>query len=486
MALIRKSLALFSLLIGGLTLGLANAGPCAIDPAKSQGTWDGWGTSLCWFANVFGDRDDVADFLFTTNSVRFGDQTLPGLGLNIVRYNAGACSTNAVAGQYMVRSRSIPKWKQMDGFWLNPLSDDPQSNSWDWSVDVKQRMLLQKARERGADKFELFSNSPMWWMCSNHNPSGATKATDDNLPPENYQKFALYMATIARYAEDNWGITFNTVEPFNEPISDYWSANGRQEGCHFSPKAQAEVLKYLRQELDRRRLQAVSISASDESKYEWAVETWRSFDAPTRALVNQVNVHGYQYENGPRDELFRIIAGKRLWNSEYGDPHPDGLDLSRNLHLDFAHLRPTAWSYWQPIDGGNNGGWGLLPADFRRGTIAGQANPKYFVLAHYTRHIRPGMKILTTGETETVAAFDGAKGKLVIIIQNLTETAHEKVYDLSKIGFSANEAIGWLTEPKQSARYQNLGRHKIQDGRLAVTLPPFSIQTFEIEAVAGN
>ena len=99
---------------------------CVLDPEKSQGVWDGWGASLCWFANVFGDRDDVAAMLFSTQNVQLDDQSLPGLGLNIVRYNAGACSTNAVDGQEIVLSRAIPGWKQIEGFWLDGKSEDPQ------------------------------------------------------------------------------------------------------------------------------------------------------------------------------------------------------------------------------------------------------------------------------------------------------------------------------------------------------------------------
>src|SRR5690606_35750259 len=149
----------------------------------TQGTWDAWGTSLCWFANVFGDRDDVADVLFTLNTVTLEGQALPGLGLNMVRYNAGACSTNEVDGQRIVLSRAIPVWKQIQGYWLDGKSEDPNSPSWDWSVDARQRAMLLKARDRGVNWFELFSNSPMWWMCANRNPSGAARATDDNLPP---------------------------------------------------------------------------------------------------------------------------------------------------------------------------------------------------------------------------------------------------------------------------------------------------------------
>ena len=36
---------------------------------------------------AFGDRDDIEDAMFTMESTTIGDETVPGLGLNIVRYN---------------------------------------------------------------------------------------------------------------------------------------------------------------------------------------------------------------------------------------------------------------------------------------------------------------------------------------------------------------------------------------------------------------
>ena len=40
-----------------------------VNPAVTHGTWEGWGTSLCWMGKVFGDNDDLADFLFTTRTI---------------------------------------------------------------------------------------------------------------------------------------------------------------------------------------------------------------------------------------------------------------------------------------------------------------------------------------------------------------------------------------------------------------------------------
>lgn len=455
-----------------------------LDPARTQGAWEGWGISLCWWAKVFGDRDELADLLFTTKEITVAGQRLPGLGLNIARYNAGACSWNRVDGRRMVVSKTILPFRQIEGFWIDGKDADPASKSWDWSVDANQRAMLQKARDRGANRFELFSNSPMWWMCANGNPSGRASKTEDNLPPRNYDVFATYLATIARVAKEHWGITFTTVEPFNEPISGWWVENGKQEGCYFSPAAQAAFLPHLRAALDRLGLDDMPISASDETSFSDALKTWRSFPESAKALVSQVNVHGYEGAKGPRAGLRAAVAkdGKPVWNSEHGDKFADGLDMARELMLDFQQLRPVAWCYWQALDGGNNGGWGLLPADLTKKTI-GRANPKFFMLAQFTRHIRPGMTILETGDAHVAAAYDTGARKLVFVLLGGTQASAKEI-DLSKFHALDQTTECWITEPKSDARYEKRSGPRVENGRLRVELPPNSLQTLEIATIA--
>jgi len=447
-----------------------------IDPASRQGTWQGWGASLAWWAAVFGDDKDLADALFTTKEVRINSTPLPGLGLNIVRYNAGACGWREAGGRSMEVSKIIHRYRQMEGFWLDDRSADPESGSWDWSVDAKQRTMLGLARDRGATHFELFSNSPMWWMTRNGNPSGGPRPSDDNLAPAHERNHAIYLATIARRAADQWGISFTTVSPFNEPRSDWWFANCKQEGCHVSAQAQARVLAVLREELDRRGLQKLPIAASEETYYDHAIQTWESFGEKTRALIGQVNVHGYQEAKGDRAKLHRLVhreGGKPLWNSEYGDGDASGLNMARNLHRDLAELRPTSWSYWQAVDGG---AWGLIAGDLRRGKLQ-RINPKWHVLAQYTRHLPRGAVVLTTGEESVIAAYDEGHKRLTLVCLNDSDRERALQIDLSRFAETDQTASRWITEPRERTRYQPLEKLPLHGQLLSMSLPKKSVQT---------
>lgn len=452
-----------------------------INPQTTWGAWEGWGVSLCWWANVFGTRDDLADLVFTTNYVTLNGQSLPGLGMNIARYNVGGCNTNLAGGSSIQFSANMPAFKQINGYWLNWNSADPTSASWDWTGDANQRTMLQKARSRGANRLELFSNSPLWWMCYNHNPSGASSGSSDNLQSWNYQQHAVYLATVAKYASDNWGVTFDSVEPFNEPIATWWTATGTQEGCHFETGTQAAVIGYLRTELDNRGLTATRVAASDESFYDQATSTWNSFNAATQAQIGEVNVHGYQYGGGRRDLLYSAVAGHRLWNSEYGEGDGTGVSLAGNLNLDFRWLHPTAWCYWQPFD---SGGWGLIQSNPGDNWI-GSANPKYFVLAQYTRHIHPGMIIMDGGEGNTIAAYDAAARKLVLVTINYG-TAQNITYNLANFYKVAGPIQCWMTATGTGVQYVRSGNPSLNNRQFTVAFATNTIQTFEVQNVDLN
>jgi galactan endo-1,6-beta-galactosidase len=444
-----------------------------LDPRSTQGTWEGWGTSLCWMGKAFGDRDDVADLLFTAKQVKVGDETLPGLGLTIVRYNAGACSWNEVEGRNMIVGKGIQPFRQMEGFWLNPTKG---AAGWDWSVDKNQRLMMAKAKRRGANRFELFSNSPMWWMCSNDNPSGAENAENDNLRPEQVDAFTNYLTEVAKHAKDRWGIHFTSIEPFNEPLSSWWHANGKQEGCHFSEQGQQKVLQSLARSLAQKSLD-IPIAASDETFVSHGIRAWKSYGSEIQNAIAQVNIHGYQGEKSPRAEIRQVIGTKPLWVSEHGEADSSGRSMAMNIGLDFEHLKPVAWCYWQPLDGG---GWGLLDSDVPSARIK-RSNAKYFVMAQYSRHIRPGMEILTTGQSNVVAAWDRRSGKVAVVIANLESSAIEHTIQLRGFRGNRGRIQSWVSEFSGAAKYQPADSGTAKDGLISVKLRPLSVTTIEVK-----
>jgi galactan endo-1,6-beta-galactosidase len=490
-----------------------------VDPSRTYG-WQGWGASLSWWANTFGMNDALADIFYTTRPVAYHGRTVPGLGLNVVRYNLGASMSRPAypGGPSQAVSPNTPAYKKIEGYWLNWLNDNPEdTGSWNWQGDLEQRNMVWKARDRGANLFQMFSCSPIWWMCQNHNPCGAEDG-GDNLQKWNYHQHAQYMAVVAKYFQDHWGVPFSSVVPFNEPSASWWKADGRQEGCHISADhaqpIQQQVIRHLREELDVRGLSDIAIAASDETSYEQANTTWSNMAASgAQSLVGQVNVHGYQYtdsDGSARSALYNNVhaSGKPLWQSEYGEQWEHGLYLAYNLALDLRYLRPTAWCYWQPVDSqiidpstGNHLSWGLLKATYshdpthKSGSL-GDPTPypgtdphvtnKYFVLAQYTRHIRPGMHILDSGDQATVAAYDPGQHRLVLVTVR-GDTSQDITYDLSGFSVVGSSARRWVTDAdpyyRIARQYQPVPDAPLNGKQLTISFGANSIQTIEIDNV---
>ena len=190
--------------------------------------FDGWGVSLCWWANVMGgftNREEVADLAFTQ------------LGLNIVRYNLGG-------GENPARSNAMEFRARVPGF-------QPEPGQWDWNADANQRWMLRAALKRGANHVVAFANSPPDWMTESGSVTGSASGTNDNLREKFEAPFAEYIATIVSNLTVLDGVKFDTVTPMNEPAAHWWKLGNRQEGAHMSVPQQARMVNLLRAALDR-------------------------------------------------------------------------------------------------------------------------------------------------------------------------------------------------------------------------------------------
>ena len=453
-------------------------------------SWDGWGTSLCWWANVFGNRQDIADVFFTLQdsvTLEGGPSNLPGLGLNIVRYNIGGSSKNVIDdGGTKIAMKQSPKmaaFRFMEAFWVDWTNNDSRSNSWDWNADLNQRTMLDLAIKRGVDLTEAFSNSPPWWMTYNYAVAGGDDGEKDNLHTRNHDLFAYYLAIVVQYAKEHWGVNFNYVAALNEPTSIWWKFPQKQEGCHFDIDSQNSVLLKLRRHLNNLGLEDVAISLSDENTPTIATSTLRSMSSKPDVLAafGKVNTHSYEslsLSRGPPLKNLVTKLNKKLWDSEYGEYDSTGLNLALCIALDINTMGVSAFVYWQVLD---NGGWGLVQASLADKTL-GPVNSKFYVLAQYTRHIRPGMAILSTSDLEhTVVAYDASSNLLVLVTVNPEKAASTVTFDLSSFKTVNGQISTWTTKMREPGANYKSSTIELSTTSFSVSIPAVSVMTFEIK-----
>ena len=455
--------------VGSAERRQAHASPAttiSVDPSQTVGAWEGWGSSLAWWARAIGGTANAnfyADLIYTKKMTG----GYPGLGLNIVRYNVGG------GGIHQPNENKGPKLQsQMDihGYWADPQHAEPAT--WDWSADANQRAMMQKARERGANVYELFSDSPMWWMNGNRSTSGS-EAGGNCLRPEDYDQFVHYLAAVARHAADQWNIKFDAVEPFNEPSANWWKYPGRQEGCHFDVATQEQILKRLRGALDQVGLADTPITAADENNIDAGLSTWTGYASAIRDLAPILSVHGYgngtDTYHGPNRAVLRNAAGnKRLWLSEYGDGDASGYTMAQQIIRDLRDLKPNAWVYWQPIEpDGPAFGWGLMNATYvdthdrpsAEETPLIRVNRKFFVFGQFTRYVEPGCELIAIGDENAIAAY--CRNSHTAVVVKVTSDAPEKIrLNLSGIARTRDTVLAIATTTAPGSGTPDWKQHK--------------------------
>jgi len=398
----------------------------SLDPKKIRNTWEGWGTSLAWWGVGAGGsayQDTLADAVFTLKTTQVMGADIKGLGLNIVRYNVGGGGQPGDIENLNERRPNELLWfKDVDGYWIDWNSKATDSPSWDWSRDANQRSMLQAAVLRGVDRLEFFANAPMWWMMDSKSSAGG------RLQSWNRKDFAHYLASVVEVAQQNWQVKVTSISPFNEPSATWWNWPKNQEGCTIPMNEQLEIIKHLDEALQNRGLSDVQIAASDENTMKEAKASIDYFDQKKIGqLVDKVNVHSYNglapwRDNQQRLALKKSVKDRPIWASEYGDNDGSGAELAQTIMEDLHYLTPTAWIYWQIIEPWS--AWGAInAATDRLPTDPLRAEPswvylKFHIFGHFTRYIRPGMKILDHKEPNLIIAYDPASDNYAGVFLN--------------------------------------------------------------------
>jgi hypothetical protein len=406
-------------------------------------TFEGWGTSLAWWANVVGGYPDT----YRNDYVSKFFDPVNGLGLNVVRYNIGG-GENPV---YLPPNSPVylPFRTRVPGFEASP-------GIYDWTQDANQRLILQQALQQGANIAEAFSNSPPYWMTNSGSVTGGVGGAN-NLNPSYTSEFADYLTTVVQHYHDAWGIIFRTLEPFNEPNAGYWHFGNGQEGCDFDPATQNTVAKAVGASLVSKGMNYTTLSTSDETSINIAVATLGYMDATALGYMSQINTHSYG--GSERTQLLAAATAdqKRLWLSEYGDGDATGLTTAAQILKDVNIMQAKSWVYWQAVDSAT--GWGFFN-NALNGTAnySYQVNKKYYVMGNFTRFIRPGYQIVSISDSNSIAAYDG-QGTVVIVTVSRANADQGVTYALNNFG----------PGPWQVAQYRTSSTENL------VSLPPFTV-----------
>jgi len=479
-----------------------------IDPVNisgfNGGFFEGWGTSLCWWANRIGYSDTLAQLA----AEAFCDPD-KGLGLNILRYNIGG--GDDPSHDHITRTDSM-----MPGFWKNPSTGTRKGEyewEYDWNQDAAQRNVLEKCLTVYGDGMlvEAFSNSPPYFMTQSGCSSGAKMAFQNNLKEDAYDAFAKYLADVAEHFDEKWGIHFQSLSPMNEPNTTYWSAfSPKQEGCHFDAgMAQSRILTAVKAQLVQRGLDDIQLAGTDETSIDTQALSLSRLSEEALQAIQRVDTHSYQ---GSGREFLRnqvLQRGKNLWMSEVdggdtlganAEEMGAGLWLARQITEDLNGLMPSAWILWQVIDShicrdgylnrrdsgmvNTSGGyWGTAVADHDQQKLI--LTMKYYTLGQFTRYIRPGSRLIQVSGP-AVAALDETGRKLTVVIYNTEETEKSAWIDLSAFGglFPAGCRVNSVRTSGSMAygeHWAKLPEESTARGGYLARLAPYSVTTYIIE-----
>ena len=451
--------------------------------------FQGWGTSLCWWAHRLGFDDELsqsaADLFYSKK----------GLGLNIMRYNIGG-GDNPTHNHITRTDSKIPGWVKLGEKGEKIVTPEADKNQ----LNVLKRCIAAAGDEAFV---EAFSNSPPYFMTVSGCSSGSRNAASDNLKKECVAEFAEYLAGVCEHLENKMGIRIDSLAAMNEPNTDYWRENSnKQEGCHFDPgESQNRILIATSKAMKEKGLSHTHITASDETNCKSQLVACKGFTDEVWSHVDRISVHTYS-KAWKRLGVYAIKRNVPLWMTETDWNHSvkgckngmgPGLWFAKKIIQDLTLLSPQAWIMWQaigsytgsePFDGNfdgpqvdmNRGFWGVSSCDFDKKEIL--LCQKYYSFGQFTRYIRPGMTLLPIDKL-TIGAYNKDENRLVIVAVN--DKSMEKTLKLDLSDFSPTdscEVIRTSGSLKEGEHWTRLNEAKAENGLLTFTLKHYSITTF--------
>lgn len=441
-----------------------------IDTDTSYQTIHSFGASDAWSCQFVGEnwplskREQIADWLFSSDLDSDGNPI--GIGLTAWRFNIGGGTAEQAED-----SDISDEWRRAESF----MSSKTEYN---WDKQAGQRWFLRAAKERGVDQFIGFVNTPP--VCLTKNGKGySSDGSSYNLPEENYQLYATYLADVVKAIKSNEGIDFSYISPFNEPQWDW--TDGGQEGTPAQNSEIYEITKVINTTFEQENISAMlelPESAQLNFMYEDGGKSGRgyqvySFFDPTSPeylgdlskVASKIAGHSY-YTTWPlttlaetREKVNLTVSNNskdiEFWMSEYcvlennDEIKGSGRDLGINTALyvarvifsDLVIANASSWQWWVSIS----------PYDYKDGLVYIDQSTTdgdiyesklMWALGNYSRFIKPGMKRCSVSRSDLkteeqsleslmVSAYSSDdKSENSVVIVNYNEAAIPLVLDI--------------------------------------------------------
>ncbi|WP_321437593.1 glycoside hydrolase [uncultured Bacteroides sp.] len=457
----------------------------SINPAITNQAIDGWGGSICWWGNIMGGYSDtkiktLCDWI--TDPVN-------GLNMNIFRFNIGG-------GDDPSHNHMRSDGGAMPGYKAS--LDSP----YDWNQDANQRKILKqliasRIALTGLNDIQIigFSNSPPYWMTRSGCSAGSVEGNLCNLRSDMYTAFADYLTEVVKHYHDSEGITFNYIEPFNEPDGGWWKANGNQEGCYFANDDQIKMIRELYTKLsDKGLLSYCQITANDANNLDNGLNSFSAYKTSGDILEKIPLISVHTYGGNRRSELanFAKNNNKKLWQSESGPIGVGGttehniMVMSDRIITDLRDLKCTAWNDWQIGGYSLVDAWGLISGSLTDPLAPLSKGIGFYIRSQYSRYVKAGYTIIDNNAGNVLTAISPDQNELVIVISNQQTYTQKYKLDLSKFSnFGKSKQI--RTRVQESLGIKNASTLiNIIDNSLSYDALPESVATYIIPINQGS
>ena len=382
-------------------------------------------------------------------------------GANIVGWNPGLGYGDMTPGQIQTAFGIGPDDL---GFSIMRLRIPPDST--DFSINVASTKL---AESLGAIVIATPWTPPAWMKTSGDVIGGS-------LDTSNYAAFAAHLKAFADTMANN-GAPIYAVSVQNEP--DFIPTG--YEGCGWNG---TQFLQFMK---NNAPAVGVPVFMPEAAGFNHSLSDPTLNDSVAASHVAFIG--GHLYGTSPTSYPLAQSKGKELWMTEYLINSPgSGADMDTSLKgaiataksiNDCMNASMSAYVWWYivryygPIDDGTKGG------------VAGSITRKGYVMAQFSRFIRPGFtRVYTTSSRGSASISAYVKNsKIVIVAVNGGSASVEQTFTVNGLTGAFESVTPYITSGAKNCEQQS--DVAVSSGTFTTTLPDSSITTFVGNVVVG-